>query len=173
MNSSRIRLFLAFAIIAYSIVVTINFGIQRSWITFVAGVLLIWLHFAYGTVWLAYKALRSGDVPKAENWLSEIKNPKWLRPSPKAYYYLTLGLINLQHKDFQSGEKHLQLALDLGFRNSNDQALTLLNLGHIHFVQRNFELANRYVNQGSQLEMDEVLAEKYKEIGEALLSKLN
>ena len=131
-------------VLALGTVIHFNEGFRSAWYMYLGGVIILLTHFLFGNVLLAFKKLNQGKVEEAENLLLQIKRPNWLLKSPRAYYYFTLGLIDLQKKKTGFGETHLKKALDLGLRTPTDNALAALNIAHINFVKKEFKIANEY-----------------------------
>ena len=112
---------------------------------YAAALLLTATHVAFGTVWQSYRALRRGDPAGAERLLAATRFPAMLLRSPRAYYHLTRGMLDLQQKQLDDARRHLETALELGLRDDTDRALVALNLGHLAYVQRRPDAARRWL----------------------------
>lgn len=164
----RIRLLLALVLLVYAIFVLFTFGMGRAWFAFLAVGLLILTHFIYGTVWASFRQLQKGNFEKAENLINQIKRPDWLAKSAKSYYFLVQGIILMNKKDLDKGKDLLRKALEHGLRTQNDQALVLLNMAHISFLQQNPQEAMVYLKEGKQLKADPFVIKKMEELEETI-----
>lgn len=114
---------------------------------YAAALLLTLTHFAFGTVWQSYRALRRGKPAEAERLLAATRFPNLLLRSPRAYYHLTAGMLDLQQKALADARAHLETAHELGLRDDTDRALVALNLGHIAYVQQHPADARRWLER--------------------------
>ena len=137
MLQTRIRFGLIFLFIGLGILLLVRTGISNAWPLFLGAVLLWVTHFLFGSVWVAFNALKRGQIQKATNLINSIKRPEWLVKRNRAYYFFTKGLIDLQNKALESGEKNLLEALNIGLEKNTDLALINLNLAHIYYLRKN------------------------------------
>ncbi|MEQ1911713.1 MAG: hypothetical protein ABMA15_23040 [Vicinamibacterales bacterium] len=97
----------------------------------VAAALLAYGHFRYGTVWLAFRALRKGDVDRAGSFLNQVARPGMLSPESRAYYFMVFGLVAASRGQLGEAESALRKALALPLRTENDRALVEVALAEL------------------------------------------
>ena len=169
MFNTRIRFLLVLLFFGLGIVFTFREGFAASWYFYVAAVLLFITHFVFGSVWAAFSKLRKGQLLEAEVLINQIKRPEWLAKQNQTYYHFIKGMIALQNKELQEGEKQLKIALDRGLKTKNDNAMAALNLAHICFVEKRPEDAKTYIEKAKSFTPDDLLIkEKMKEMEKVL-----
>ena len=171
---ARIRSGMVILFIVLGILLHVQTGFQNAWYLYVAAILLTVSHLLFGTVWLAFRQLGRGKVGEAERLLSNIRRPDLLVKRNRAYYHFTKGMIHLQKKELESGDKHIREALDLGLQRPNDRALANLNLAHIQFVQKSLTEAARFLKIAKSEEpSDLMIKDNIEKLEQALGSRLN
>ena len=119
----------------------------------IAGGLFIYGYFKYGTVYAAFQQMKKENIKKAEELISEIKNPEKLTKGHKSYYYFTTGIIALEKKEFEKSHSDLTQALNIGLRTENDKSIVLLNLANIELLEKNYNEANEYIKRVRELDL--------------------
>lgn len=157
MLQTRIRFGLIFLFIGLGILLLVRTGISNAWPLFMGAILLWVTHFLFGSVWVAFNALKRGQIQKATNLINGIKRPEWLVKRNRAYYFFTKGLIDLQNKALESGEKNLLEALNIGLEKNTDLALINLNLAHIYYLRKKFDSARQHLQEAKSLNADDLL----------------
>lgn len=114
-------------------------------------VLVIRSHFKDGTVALAAKAFKNGQLEKAEALLAEIKNPDYLRRRRRGYYEFILANIALQNKNFESAETHFQIATRFPFSSENDKGIVLMHLANINLRKKDYTRVRAYIDRAKDL----------------------
>ncbi len=137
----KIRIGLIFLFIGLGVLIHLQKGLNPALYLYGASVILILTHFLFGTVWSAFANMKRGKMKQAELLLKQVKKPEWLFKTNRAYYHFIKGMIALQKKDLDTGQTNLDKALELGLRTETDKAFATLNLGHIAFVQKKYDLA--------------------------------
>ncbi|MDB5112345.1 MAG: hypothetical protein JWR67_3459 [Mucilaginibacter sp.] len=150
-NRARILVIGAFIIM---LVVSINLHVYQIAAVIVMFIgFLIWGYFKEGTIILAAKAFHHKDYNKAEALLNQISNPNWLSKKRRGFYEFIMGGICLQKQDFDSAEKHYEIAAQYPLRTANDHVAALGHVVNISIRQGNYEKAKAYLQ----------LADKYEE----------
>ena len=116
-----------------------------------AAALLIYGYFRYGTVWLAYRALRTGRPERARTLLDQIAFPDRLRSSDRAYYEMLRGMLAGEREEWATARDHFQRALEHDLRTSNDRCIVecalaeaLLGCGETVAAGEHLELARTH-----------------------------
>lgn len=138
---NRFRLFLVVGFLLLGFLLHIQVGITAAWMLYASAVILLILHFLFGNVWLAFRSLQRGKADLARRLLRQTRFPQLLIRRNRAYYYFTLGMLELQREELAAGTQHLEQALALGLYRANDRALAHLNLAHVAYVQQQYERA--------------------------------
>lgn len=170
MFTTRIRFVLILLFVIIGLVLQFKHGFSSAWYLYAASLILLFTHFAFGNVWAAFSKLQKGKVMEAELLLNQIKKPEWLVKQNKTYFHFIKGMIALQQNDLPEGEKHLKIAADRGLRSNNDNALALLNLAHICFVQKRQEDARNHLRQARNLKPSDLMIKQKIEEMEKLLN---
>lgn len=157
MSLHSIRLGLIFLFVGIGILLHVKMGIGSAWYFYLTALILLATHFLFANVWSAFATLRKGNPLEAELMLTKIKKPQWLARSPKAYFHFTKGMIDLQNKKLGEAELHLLEALKLGLRTPNDNALTALNIAHIHFVRKERTKARKYLEKAKSFAFNDLM----------------
>lgn len=170
----RIRSYLILIFLILGVVLHIETGIKGAWYLYAASAILLATHYLFGNVWAAFRKLRRGKIDEAEVLISDIRRPKWLAKSPRAYYHFTKGMIALQKKELNESEKHLKEAIDTGLRSGNDNALAALNLAHIYYVEKREEDSMNYLKKAKSFDSNDLMIkENIEKLEEALQYRMN
>src|SRR5690606_29042969 len=114
---------------------------------------LIWSHYREGTVFLATQAFQQHDYDKARRLLADIKKPERLRKKRRNYYEFMSGNLALKAGDYESAERHFQIASRLPFRRPNDKAIILVNLANINLRKKDYDRVRAYLSVARKLEV--------------------
>ena len=170
----RIRYLLILLFLLIGMLLHYQVGIGGAWYCYAASVILFVSYYLFGTVGAAFAKLRKGKVEEAEKLIRMTRKPEFLLPRHRAYYHFTSGMIALQKKELDRGEKHLKSALAAGLRNDTDKALASLNLAHIYFVQKRPADSNTFLQQAKSYESNDLMIkEKVAELEKVLAASLN
>ena len=173
MFTTRIRFVLILLFLIIGIVLQIQKGFSSAWYLYATSLILLFTHFAFGNVWAAFSKLQKGKIMEAEFLINQIKKPEWLAKQNRTYYHFIKGMIALQQKNLEEGEKQLKIAADRGLRSNNDNALALLNLAHICFVEKRQEDTQNYLQQARSFHPSDLMIKQKIEEMEKLLSQPN
>ncbi len=169
----RLRfLFMALCFII-GIALHVKFGIGSAWYLYLAGGIFLASSLFFGTVWAAFSSLQQGKIQEADMML-RLSKPTFLAKRHKAYYHFTKGMIALQNEQLSIGEKELEEALRLGLRTENDSALASLNLAHIAYKEKRWDVSRKYLDQAKYYKSDDLMIkDKVKELENALIHPYN
>lgn len=170
---ARIRFLIGIVIIVLGVLIHFNVGFGSAWYMYLAGMIILITHFLFGNVMLAFGKLNKGEVDTAEDLILQIKRPDFLLKTHQAYYYFVLGMIALQKKQAGFAEQHLKQALTLGLRTDTDNALVAINIAHVHFVKKEYQLANEFRIKAESFNSNDLLIkENLKKLEEALKGRI-
>jgi hypothetical protein len=110
-------------------------------------------YFKHGTVYLAFRYLKSGELEKAKEALSLTTRLKSLFAFQRAYYYFVDGFLKMADKKRSEAFSAFDLALKTGLRLKNDQAVALCNMAFIQFEQGQRSAAKELVIQAEKLKV--------------------
>lgn len=168
-----LRQFLVVLFLSLGILLHLQLGLFAAWYLYVAALLLLVVQIVFGSVWAAFYQLQRGKVDAAQKLLQQTWNPNWLARRHKAYYHFTRGLIALQHHALEPGEADIKKALEYGLQRKRDEALALLNLAHIQYVNKNVKQSRAYVKQVRALEVNDLLIQENLDQLEKVLAQQN
>jgi len=105
-------------------------------------------YFRYGTVWLAFRALRAGRSDRARALLDQIRFPDRLRSQDRAYYEMLHGMLACEREEWTTAKDHFQRAREHRLRTANDRSMVecllaevLLRCGDPVAAREHLELA--------------------------------
>ena len=105
-------------LVIFSIILAFSFYTKDDFLNMslmlMAGGLIIYGYFKYGTVYAAFQQVKRENIEKAEKLISKIKNPDKLTKGHKSYYYFTTGIIALEKKELNKSHNDLTKALNIG-----------------------------------------------------------
>lgn len=119
----------------------------------------IWSYYRDGTVLLASEAFKKKQYDLARSLLADIKNPDHLRKKRRNYYEFISGSLALQLLDYESAERHFQLASRLPFRRKNDKALIFVNLANLNLRKKDYDRVKAYLEKVKELEVSSRIAQ--------------
>lgn len=119
----------------------------------------IWSYYREGTVLLASEAFKKKQYDLARNLLADIKNPDHLRKRRRNYYEFISGSLDLQLLDYDSAERHFQIASRLPFRRKSDKALIFVNLANINLLKKDYDRVKTYLEKVKELEVSSRIAQ--------------
>jgi len=114
----------------------------------VAALCFIYEHFRGGSLGLAFQAYRYQKPQWIRRFLRNTRNPEWLRPSAKSYYYFLTAVVNTADNDLQSARKNFRSAIQCPFTTENMRCVAYcclvdvdLSLGELDEAKEMFEIA--------------------------------
>ena len=129
-----------------------------------------YLHFKYGTVWLAFREVARGHMNEAAALLQKVKAPQTLDSEQRAYFELASGLVCASRAQNQSAEQHLQTALDNKRRTENDRAMAEAVLAQLLVARDQLEAAREVIGRAVKRECRPGIAARIKDLHEQLQS---
>ncbi len=170
----RIRFILIFLFLAIGAYIHWRVGIGAAWMSYAAASILLFTHYLFGNVWIAFRLIQRGQLAEANQLLDQIRYPRFLVKRNRAYYHFGRGLLALHTAEHTEGKVHLEHAMELGLFRANDRALALLNLAHIQFVQGDYLQAAAWRQKAlDEAPTDLLLKENLEKLGRALAERNN
>lgn len=111
---------------------------------------------------MAFAYLRQQKMDEARKWLARI-NPAHLWPRRRAYYHFLQGSLTME-QNMNEAAKHLRTALDLGLKQSYDQAAAKLNLAVVASAQRRPQQAKALLSECKRLDTKGMLKKDIKQV---------
>ena len=135
---------------------------------FISVSLFILDYFKSGTVYIAFKELKKGNLKKAEKLILKTKNPEGLSKGQKGYYYFITGFIAMNKENSELAYSELSKALKIGLRTENDTSIVLLNLAKMEFIRGNFMETESLILRIKKLSLSENIASETGKIEDEL-----
>lgn len=136
--------------------------------TLIASVGLLWGYYKKGSVLLALSRLRKNEFAEAEKMLDYIQRPELLSKTGKASYYFVSGFLAREKDMFREAKPFLQHALEIGLKDENDRAMTLLALADMELMFKQEEAARTYFLQMKGLKVHKSLMPEIRKMQEWL-----
>lgn len=152
-----------------------GFAIYRG-VYEIAGVALVFIgmlvigYFKEGPIILAAKFYHAKNFDKSEALLKQIKKPEWIAKKRRGFYEFMLGGIALQKQDFDTAEKHFELAAQFPLRSANDHVAALVHVANISLRNNRIDKAKAYLELARKKE--EQMSSRMKEVIAALEKEL-
>lgn len=112
------------------VAMTFGFGVhlltQGQWfgaIFLASGTLLLAGHWLYGSVRVAFLALRRGDMGRAASLIERTPDTRLLTKESRAYRAWILAALAEARGQLEAAVDHLEDAIELGLRTKNDRVL--------------------------------------------------
>ncbi|UII81067.1 hypothetical protein [Flagellimonas sp. CMM7] len=142
-------------------------------LSIVAGTLIIYGYYKYGTVYAAFQKLKKGKFESAEKLINKTKNPARLSKQQKGYYHFVKGMIATENEDFENGHLELTEALKVGLRTDNDTSIVILNLALIEFELKRFLKAKVFLDKLEGVELKPLVKSEKEKLTEKINSELH
>lgn len=117
-----------------------------------AAVLLVWSYFRNGSLWLAFRAYRQGNLPQMKKHLEETKHPSHLSAQSKAYFDMLKGISLAEDERLEESYKSLLAASEGKLRTSNVRSAVEIHLADVAIQMGNYETATRHIAQARGLD---------------------
>ncbi len=168
-----INIYLRFALIAAGLLggigLWIAYGFWYGFPFLLLGLFLLAGYLMLGTLVSASMLLSQGHLQEAEKRLKLTFFPQLLLMGYKGTYYMIQGVLAVQRKDLNIGEKWLLTALEKGLPSDNERGAVLLQLTFIAASKQNRPGAQRHFNELKKLNITEpMLKEQVKELEKQL-----
>jgi hypothetical protein len=120
-----INIYLRFALIVGGILggtaLWLSLGFWYGFPFLLVGVVMLAGYLMLGTILSTNQLLSQQRIPEAEERLKLTFFPKILLVGYKGVYFMTLGAIAMQKRDFNTAEKWIKQSLDSGLPTDNEQ----------------------------------------------------
>ncbi len=169
-----INIYLRFALIALFLVggVIMAFVYSFWWALplILIGIVLLVGYFLFGTIQSSYALYQSTQNPEvAEKQLRLTYFPQWLFTYNRSAYYMLLGSIAMQRKEYDDAMPHFVAAQKIGFMSDNERGMALLQIAGIHLQRQQWGQAQHLIKQCKDLNITEpMLKDQVQQIDKAL-----
>lgn len=143
----KYRLHLGIVLLLLGVVFTFTVGISISWLFFLVGLILIFIHFFIGPLGLAQEYLESADLEGADKVLQKIKFPGLLYKPIRSTYYFLKSIIASTNQDLDGAESFMKKSVSLGAPMKEVQAQSYFQLGTISYQKNNLKEASEYLKK--------------------------
>ncbi|MBP7821822.1 MAG: hypothetical protein KA010_02785 [Saprospiraceae bacterium] len=154
-----INIYLRFALMAASLLIGLILTFTISfWYAIPFYLTFIVLTVGYimlGTVQSAAELMQAGDMAAVKKRLGLTLKPEWLFSMQRSYYYMLMGTISTQTKDYEDAKNWLSKAQKTGFMSDNERATNLLQLVGIAVQKNNFTEAQQLMRKVNELKVTE------------------
>jgi tetratricopeptide (TPR) repeat protein len=170
-----INIYLRFALIAFGIIggvaMSALLGFWYGFLFIVMGIALLVGYFLLGTVQSAATLMQMQDFEGAEARLDLTKKPEWLYEPSQAIFYMLKGMIRMQGKDFETGEKMLLKAASFKALGDNELAGIYMQLASIYANKMNWNQAQAYYNKAKTYKVTEPMIKEQLQLLEKALAQ--
>lgn len=143
----KYRLHLGILLLILGVIFTITNGIGLAWIFFLAGIILVFLHFFIGPMSLAQDFLENADMEGAEKILDKVKFPGLLYKPVRSTYYFLKSIIASTKQDLDGAESFMKKSVSLGTPMKEVQAQSYFQLGTISYQKSKLKAAEDYLKK--------------------------
>jgi hypothetical protein len=168
-----INIYLRFALIVAGIfcgiALWLAFGFWYGFPFLLTGIVLLAGYIMLGTILSTNQFLSQQRLEEAEARLKLTFFPKFLLVGYKGVYYMTLGAVAMQKRDFNTAEIWIKKSLDSGLPTDNERAAAKLQLVMISAGKNNIKAAQNHFAELKKLTVTEpMLKEQIKEVDKQL-----
>ena len=118
---------------------------------------IVYGYLKYGTVYLAFRQLKSGKLAEAEKTLNQIKDRDKLNPEHRAYFHFVWGYIYFAEKKHKEAIVEFEEALKGKIKTTHDQALINVNLSSLYLKTGDKEKAIIKLDEAKKLKYKKML----------------
>jgi hypothetical protein len=168
-----INIYLRFALIVGGIlggiILWTSLGFWYGFPLLLVGVVMLIGYLLLGTILSTNQLLSQQRIEEAEARLKLTFFPKILLVGYKGVYYMTVGAIAMQKRDFNTAEIWIKKSLDSGLPTDNERAAAMLQLVMIAAGKNNIKAAQNNFADLKKLNVTEpMLKEQIKEVEKQL-----
>jgi len=146
-----------------------GFGFWYGFPFLLIGIVLLAGYLMLGTILSTNQLLSQQRLDEAEARLRMTYFPKLLLVGYKGVYFMTLGAIAMQKRDFNTAEVWIKKSLDSGLPTDNERAAAMLQLVMIAAGKNNIKAAQGHFADLKKLNVTEpMLKEQIKEVDKQL-----
>ncbi|QOR74656.1 hypothetical protein SAMN05443429_101101 [Cruoricaptor ignavus] len=150
----------------YMMIFTRSFG--WGLVVFLLSAFPILLYFKNEYILLAFWQLRKQNMPKAAEWLGNIKDyKKQLHKSQYGYYHYLTGLTLAQDTPAKV-EPYMKKALDYGLNFKHDRAMATLNLAAVAISKGRRQEGQRLLEEAKKLDSAGMMTDQIKMLRDQL-----
>ncbi len=141
------------------------FGFWYGFPFLLVGLILLAGYLMLGTIMSTNQLLSQQRLEEAEARLNLTLSPKLLLVGYKGVYYMTMGAIYMQKRDFGTAENWIRKSLDAGLPSDNERAAAWLQMVMIAAGKNNLKAAQNHLAEAKKLNVTEpMLKEQIKEV---------
>ena len=170
-----INIYLRFALIAFGIIggvaMSAILGFWYGFLFILMGIALLVGYFLLGTVQSAATLMQMQDFEGAGARLDLTKKPEWLYEPSQAIFYMLKGMIKMQGKDFETGEKLLLKAASFKSLGDNELAGIYMQLASIYANKMSWNQAQAYYNKAKTYKVTEPMIKEQLQLLERALAQ--
>ena len=160
MFNKNIKLFVAFALIAYAIYQFSDNEIGNGIFLLLLSSLFLLLYFKNEIIILAFLQLRKQNFEGAKKYLDKIKNPEGALVRKQQGYYNYLNGLMVSQTNLNAAEKFFKKAVELGLSMDQDLALAKLQLAGIAASRRKKIEAEKLLKEATKLDKHNMLKDQ-------------
>jgi len=112
---------------------------------------VLWSHFKYSSIVLASKYFKNGDHDRAGRLLDEVPNPDRLVNNRRGYYEFMRANIALKKEEYDTAERHFQIASRFPLGGKNDKAFVMIHLANLALRKKDGERSRTYIAKAKEL----------------------
>jgi tetratricopeptide (TPR) repeat protein len=120
-------------------------GRPTAYLYLVGAGLLVWGHFRYGPVWLAFRALKKGDRERAANIIERIRHPDRLNRENTSFYYWIRGTLRTDSGDLDAAYRDLRKAAKGDLRTPSNKGVLYCQLADLAVLRREIDEAKNFL----------------------------
>ncbi len=152
----RLRFILiAVGIIGGILVSFLPYGLAWSWMLLIPGIILLVGYFLFGTIPSAAQLMQEGRLDESEARLKQTYKPEWLLKMNRGTYYFIHGAIEVQRKNFDNAEMHMNKALETGMPSDDFTAQIYLFLAQIAASKNKMQQARNQIREAKNLNVSD------------------
>lgn len=145
------RIILAVACVLVGTLALVRGPAISGWLLLGTAILVIAGYWRAGTVWLAWRAARLGNLTRAQQLLTQVPSPRRLAPQQRAYYDLLMGLTLREQGDAARARGFLEAAVAGRLRTENDRSLAHLHIAEVALVSGDVSAARAHLLKARSL----------------------
>ncbi len=112
---------------------------------------VVWSHFKHSSILLASKYFKNGDYERTEKILGEVPNPDRLARNRRGYYEFMRANIALKREEYETAERHFQIASRFPLGGKNDKAFVMIHLANLALRKKDMERTRAYLERAKEL----------------------
>lgn len=130
---------------------------------------IVYGYFKYGTVYLAFRQLRSGKLEDAKKTLDQIKDKDKLNSEHKAYYHFVQGYIYFAEGNHREAIFEFEESLNGKIKTTHDKAMIYCNLCSLYLKVGDHNKAVLNLSEAKKLKYKKSLSSDIEELEKQLV----